>query len=282
MTGDQWLDEKRLAEIMADPDQKARYDTAVNFLSDIKARPSDFRDVLSGIDFRKDVSLVEIKPDTILQRSENPNPDQPGRPQGCFFTDPGTNQEKLGLVDIAVDHKPESIKWDLFQTNDSVSALKSTAADFSVPTDNEFNKAGLLYEGGGTQYYVGYADLDKIERVAFDRDTDNSFDANGLSEIESDISTEMTESIADFEISPDFVPNPIEEMLAEDNDIIVTDSREMSESIADFEISPDFVPNPIEEMLAGNDEQGQAEENSQAQQREQEDQQRQQEMSRPR
>lgn len=118
---------------------------------------------LEGIKRNEPVEVVTLKRGQVLQRYEFPKSKSTVNPGGMYFTEPGTSVQKTGTTDVGVS-KPSNRKMDLFIVREDVQALKSTAADYGRRAKG-FNDAGLLYEGGGTQYFVGKNDLQKIERV---------------------------------------------------------------------------------------------------------------------
>lgn len=161
-TSDALLDQKWKDEIFADPVRKERYIIAEAFLKE-HARPHEIESILKAIDFRQDVSIVDVKEDKELQRSGNMKNKDNASPDGCFVTEPGVREKDLGLVDIGTDRKSGKDK-DFFKTTRSFKALKCTTADFAQPTDNGFNDAGLLYKGGEPQYYVPWKELHPFDK----------------------------------------------------------------------------------------------------------------------
>ncbi|MBX3399504.1 MAG: hypothetical protein KF873_12240 [Gemmataceae bacterium] len=136
--------------------------TARKFLES-RVPKSEVDSHLEGIKRNERVEVVTLKRGQVLQRYDFPNTKSTVNPGGMYFTEPGTSVQKTGTTDVGVS-KPSDRKLDLFIVREDVQALKSTAADYGRPAKG-FNDAGLLYQGGGTQYFVGKNDLQKIERI---------------------------------------------------------------------------------------------------------------------
>jgi hypothetical protein len=105
---------------------------------------------MRGIDFSKPVELVELPKGKLLSQYQAPNSSK-----GSYFAEPNAKASELGINPKAklsngtIVNKTKTI----YQTNDNVTVLKSTAKsgvidDWSVPNHP--------YEttGGGTQYFT--------------------------------------------------------------------------------------------------------------------------------
>ncbi len=148
------LTQVRLNEILQNPDQRQRYETAMHYLQDYaKARPEDVQNFINGTDFQKDVEVVILQPGDVLKRYELPN--QKG--DGNFYTSPNTPIDEIALQDCAVDVESNR-NLEIFTANREISVLKSIARNVGEPTENSFNPSGLLYSGGGEQFFVAYPD----------------------------------------------------------------------------------------------------------------------------
>ena len=138
------LTQVRLNEILQNPDQRQRYETAMHYLQDYaKARPEDVQNFINGTDFQKDVEVVILQPGDVLKRYELPN--QKG--DGNFYTSPNTPIDEIALQDCAVDVESNR-NLEIFTANREISVLKSIAR----------NVGELLYSGGGEQFFVAYPD----------------------------------------------------------------------------------------------------------------------------
>ena len=142
-----------------DPEYQKKLELAKAFLEK-SVSAEKISGILDGIKLARPVEVVDVPAGTILQRTSK---GKDLNPDGCFFTEPGTSEKKLGILDIATYNKVVRDR-DFFVTTRAFEALKSTASDYSKPA-KDFNGAGLLYEGGGTQYFVPAKDLGAIERV---------------------------------------------------------------------------------------------------------------------
>ena len=158
---DEILDRKTQAEIDASPELRKNYEFARSFL-ERHANKEEIPGILNGIDFSKPVEVVKIPQGEVLQRYGFLANSDSLQPDGRYFTKLGTPEEKLGLKDISAQTESTKHK-DFFIVTKDIEALKSTASNYAKPTKG-FNSAGVIYEGGGSQYFVSKPQLDSLER----------------------------------------------------------------------------------------------------------------------
>jgi hypothetical protein len=96
-------------------------------------------DHMCGIDFSKPVYVVTLEPGTTVEQWQ-----PPGKPQGNYYTLPGTDPGTLGI-------DPGRVR-QLYQVKERVQVLQSTAADVEAR-----DGSGNIYRGGGTQFFTTQA-----------------------------------------------------------------------------------------------------------------------------
>lgn len=159
---DEFWDNEWQLKIDRCADGRKNYDLAKAYLERNTSK-EQIQGILYGIDFSKPVEIVRLQQGEVLQRYESQENRHSLYPDGRYFSEPGTPEAKLGLKDISTD--TESIKHrDFFIVTKDIEVLRSTSSDH-CKSSGSFNPSGLIYEGGGLQYFVSKPQLHSLERL---------------------------------------------------------------------------------------------------------------------
>lgn len=112
---------------------------AKNFYKESGFNTQKTKDHMRGIDFNKDVKVTTLKKGTKVDQWQ-----VKGKPQGDYYTKPGTSPNTLGI------DSTDRIKTEYIVNNDT-KVLKSTAAD--TIRDRKVDYLPAKGKGGGTQYF---------------------------------------------------------------------------------------------------------------------------------